>query len=341
MTSLFSLVLLLLVPFYSFLSSWERGEVNTALWHEVVRVAIVKDTRWVWVIQLIKHSAKRGTYLLAPHSPIIVGDYFWVLKKITPDLKALCIAMWSWFVRINGVTPNTKESLGRYKSAWYLFAPIHAHVEESNVLDLTLDEETLLANMRKTTRYMIKRAYKEWVVVKKENTQESIQKFIEQHQKHAKRTNGKANYVAFSPSFIKSLFTYFDDTQISCFNAYYEWVLEATVISICFGDWSVYYLGVSDIKHPKFSPAYVCQREAIKYAKSIGCKHHNFWWVSPDDNKKHPLRWPTMFKRGFWGTDHYLTHAHDLICSPKYWFTYVIEWARRHNRWYYYVRPTV
>jgi hypothetical protein len=116
--------------------------------------------------------------------------------------------------------------------------------------------------------------------------------------------------------------------------------LEATVISICFGDWSVYYLGVSDILHPKFSPAYVCQREAIKYAKSIGCKHHNFWWVSPDDNKKHPLRWPTMFKRWFGWTDYYLTHAHDLICSSKYWFTYAIEWTRRHSRGYYYVRPT-
>ncbi len=328
------------ISFYSFLSSWEWWEVNVALGHEIIRVAIVHEEKWIWVMQLIKHAARRWRYLLAPHSPLIVGDYFDVLEAVTPELKKLCGRYNCRFLRINGVTENTKENLASYKKLNYLFAPIHAHVEESNILDLTLSEDELLKNMRKTTRYMIKRAYKEWVTIKKENTKASITHFIDEHQRHAKRTNGKLQYVAFSPAFIESLFEYFDESQISCFNAYYEWHLEASVISICFGKWSVYYLWVSDIKHPKFSPAYVCQREAIKYAKSLWCTHHNFRGVCPDDNKKHPLRWPSMFKRWFGWSDHYLTHAHDLIYSQKYRMTYAIEWARRHKRGYYYVRPT-
>ena len=41
------------------------------------------------------------------------------------------------------------------------------HAEETHLLDLTISQEDLLKNLRKTTRYMITRAQKEGVVVER------------------------------------------------------------------------------------------------------------------------------------------------------------------------------
>lgn len=326
--------------FYSFLSSRERGELNQTLGHKIWRLGIFDDNHiCVWVIQCIKHCAKRGSYLLCPHSPLILGDYFAVLSSIKHSLQHFARKHGVWFIRINGVTLNTRKALDEYRSLGLVFSPIHAHAEETNLLDLQVSESELLSHMRKTTRYIIKRAYKEWVEVHRDNSQKSIERFIALHQAHAMRTDGKLQYVPFSSSFIHNLFVTFPSDNISCFNAYYKWRLEASVVSIIFGKKAVYYLGVSDVQNPKFSPAYVCQREAIKYAKTHWCDSYNFRWVCPDDNKKHPLYGPSLFKRWFGWRDYYLTHAHDLVCSWKYRFTYMVETIRKRKRWYYYIKP--
>ncbi len=326
--------------FYSFLSSWEWWELNQSLGHEVWRLAVLDTTdTCVWLIQCIKHSAKRWTYLLCPHCPLIVGDYFSILWSLKSSLMQFARAHWAWFMRINGVTVNTFAVLDNYKRLGLVFAPIHAHAEETNLLDLHASEDDILSRMRKTTRYLILRAVKEWVVVERDNTVKSVETFIWLHLAHAARTDGKLQYTPFSPDFIRGLFALFPSDAISCFNAYYGGVLEASLVCIIFGKKAVYYLWVSDIKHPKFSPAYLCQWEAIKYAKAHGCDSYNFWWVCPDDNPKHPLYGPSLFKRWFGWKDLYLTHAHDLVCSWKYYFTYVLETLRKRKRGYYYLKP--
>ncbi len=109
-----------------------------------------------------------------------------------------------------------------YQQAGFHYAPLHAHTEESNILDLTPDTETLLKDMRDTTKYMIRRASKEGVKVYKDNSPDRINEFYERHLRHAQRTNGKLNYTAFSKDFIISLFEIFDEKDISLFIAEYE-----------------------------------------------------------------------------------------------------------------------
>jgi lipid II:glycine glycyltransferase (peptidoglycan interpeptide bridge formation enzyme) len=51
-------------------------------------------------------------------------------------------------------------------------------------------------------------------------------------------------------------------------NAIYNQKIEASLVTLRFGKICVYYLGASEIKNPKFSPAYYLQWEAIRKAKS-------------------------------------------------------------------------
>lgn len=278
-------------------------------------------------------------------------------------------------------------------------APIHVHAEDTWLLDLVksakmdegskrdcdcalktsplppplrrgdfIDDEELLANMRKTTRYMIKRAIKEGVRVEKNNSEEYIDKFIEMHKKHSSRERG--SYTAFSDSYIRNLFKVFPERDINLMYAEYNPAchsetrneaknpvnyssrqgilrvaqndidsaknIEAMLVSIKYGKTTAYYLGASDIKHPKFSPAYLLQWEAIKKAREAGCTVYNFWGVAPDVNPSHPLAGVTLFKKGFGGYDYKIMHAQDMPLSSKYWLNWAVESMRRVRRGYYY-----
>lgn len=326
--------------FYSFLDSWEWWEIHEKDGHKVFRMGIFDSSEnQIWCIMLIKTLAKRWNYFLAPHSPLIKENYFEVLSFLKKAVWELAKKEDIHFMRICPVTKNTKENLENYKKAGFIFAPMHSHAEETHCLDLTKTEDELMWNLRKTTRYIINRAKKEGVEVELDNSEESINNMIKMHHKHSNRTNWKLNYHAFSPEFIKSLFETFPKWDVNVKNAYYNWEIEATLVTITFWEVCVYYIGASDIKHPKFSPAYLLQWSAIMDAKERWCRIYNFWGVAPDKEKKHPLTWVSLFKRWFWWDDIFLTHAHDAIFSPKYAKNYIVETFRRIKRGYYYKKP--
>jgi len=321
--------------FYSFLSSWEWWKFKKDLWFKVLRYGIYDEKEnLIWIIPFIKTLAKRWTYLFSPHTPLIIWDYFEILKAIKKDLIEIWKKEWASFIRFNPPVENIIENYNNFKNIWFSSSPIHEHAEETNILDLIKSEEELLNEIDKKDRYYIKRAIKEQVKVRIDNNQDHIETLIKMHQEHSK----KIWYHAFSEKYIKNLYKIFQN-NIRTISASYEWKIESILMTIKFWQTCVYYIAASDIIHSKFSPNYLCQWTAILQAKKDGAKFYNFWWVTPDKNPKHPLAWVSQFKRKFWWKDYFLIHAQDLIISPKYFITWIIESIRRIKRWYYYVIP--
>jgi len=356
------------LEFYSFLQSWEWWEVQEKLGKKVLRKGIVvntkqphppsslklqrasnslrrgsrtdllKDYKLIWVLQIIVVKAKRGNYLFVPHWPLVWGDFFDVLSWILDNLKIIAKENNCCFIRFNSTVKNTIKNKDNFKKLWFNDAPMHEHAEDTHLLDLTIPEEQLLSNIKKKDRYYINRAIKEWVEVLIDNKKDHIEQLIKMHTQHAHRNNGKNTYSAFSPEFIYSLYDAFWD-NISTISTSYNWNIESILMTIKFWKTCVYYIAASDIKNKKFSPNYLCQWEAIKKAKADWAKFYNFWWVSPDDNPKHPIAWVTKFKRKFAWYDYSLLHAQDLPLSYKYYFDWIIETFRRIKRGYYYKKP--
>ena len=326
------------LEFYSFLQSWEWWEFQELSWKKIIRYWIYDSWDLIGVFLLIKVSAKRSNYYFVPHGPIIKWDFFVVVSQIIEELKTYAYLDNMNFIRFNSPVKNKIENKMKFKSLNFINAPMHEHAEDTNILDLKIPEEELLTNIKKKDRYYINRAIKEGVSIRIDNDIDHVEKLIEMHHKHAHRTNWKKTYSAFSSKFIKNLYKVFWD-NISTISASFEWRVESILMTIKFWNTCVYYVAASDIKHPKFSPNYLCQWEAIKKAKKDWCNTYNFWWVSPDNNPKHPIAWVTKFKRKFWWNDYSLLHAQDLILSPFYWVNWLIETARRLKRWYYYKKP--
>jgi len=320
--------------FYSFLWSWEWLDFKETFWFKTLRYWIFDNNNLIWLLPLIKTKAKRGTYLFVPHSPLIKENYFEILNQILPQLKEIAKKEKAYFIRFNPPVEATKQNLENFKKLWFRNAPIHEHAEETHILDLTPTEEELFKKIKKKDRYLINRAIKEWVKVRIDNNPDHIDLLIKMHHQHSK----KVWYVPFSEKYIKNLYKVFKD-NIKTISTWYDWQIESILMTIKFNESCAYYIAASEIKHKKFSPNYLAQRTAIKQAKQDWAKTYNFWWVSPDNNPKHPLAWVSDFKRKRGGYDYFLLHAQDLIISPKYWFTWLIESARRIKRWYYYPKP--
>jgi len=332
--------------FYSFLASWEWTEFQEKSWNEVLKYWIYKDDELIGILPLIIKRAKRGTYLFAPHTPLISKKlkveskkweqwyFFEVLKDILPELKKIAKKYKASFIRFNSPVKNIIENKQQFKNLGFIDAPMHEHAEDTHLLDLIKSEEELLQNIKKKDRYYINRAIKEWVEIVKGNTPEQKEILTKMHIEHSK----KVWYHPFSEKFINYLYDVFWD-NITTISARYDWKVESILMTIRFWKTCVYYIAASDIKHSKFSPNYLCQWEAIKQAKADGCEIYNFWWVSPDDNPAHPIAWVTKFKRKFGWYDYSLLHAQDLVISPKYWFNWIIETLRRKKRGYYYKKP--
>lgn len=319
--------------FYSFLSSWEWWDFQELAWKKVLRLWIFDDSNLIWLFPLIKNEAKRGTYLFAAHTPLIKNEYnfFEVLNWVINQLIDISKSEWSDFIRLNSPVQNIKDNKTEFSNLWFINAPMHEHAEDTHLLDLTKSQEELLSNLKKGDRYYINRAIKEGVIIKKNNSKHQIDILKKMHQEHSK----KVWYHSFSNEFIDNLYKVFWD-NITTISASYDWKIESILMTIKFWKTCVYYIAASDIINHKFSPNYLCQWEAIIDAKQKWCTTYNFWWVSPDNNPKHPIAWVTKFKRKFNWYDYSLLHAQDLPITKKYWFNYIIETIRRIKRWYYY-----
>lgn len=338
-------------PFYTFINSWSWGEFNKLMGNKIFRLGFFENGKLIGLIFLVKIEAKRGTHLFAPYGPVIAEDsyeadlrqinnnysqdYLRKVYEILPEIKNLARKENACFIRIQPLLKNTKGNSIEFKRNKFKFAPIHIHAEDTWLLDLNRSEDELLCNMRKTTRYLIKRAIKEGVKVEKNNTLECITSFIRMHQEHSNREKG-LKYTPFSEKYILNLFNVFPEEDVNLLSAKYDGKVEAMLVSIKYGKTAAYYLGASAIKHPQFSPAYLLQWEAIKKACSESCSFYNFWGIAPDDNPKHPLAGVSLFKKGFGGYEYSLLHSQDIVISPRYWVDYAVESLRRIKRGYYY-----
>ena len=323
--------------FYTFLQSFEWGEFQSLLGHKILRLGFCDNDELAGVAQVFKIKAKRGVFYLCPHGPLISSKIqaAEVFQNLTAYLKKAGQAEQVDFIRLNTLLLNTSANQFLLKKQGYKFAPMHQHAETTWLLDVSLSQEQLLAQMRKTTRYLINRGEKEGVEVKKEISPEAIKKFISLHQAHSQANH----YEAFSADYLQKLFQVFDHNQISLKFACYKGIVEAASIIIYFGKTAAYYLAASKILHPQFSPAYLLQWESIKEAKAQGCMSYNFWGVSPDDNPKHPIYGVSNFKKGFGGELVDFLHAQDYPLTSKYYLNWLVESLRRIKRGYYYLKP--
>jgi len=309
----------------TFLQSWNWGEFQKLQGNKIWRLGSYNNEGLSSVILAIKIMARRGTFLLVQHNVGILEILLNKLKEIGKEEKCD-------FIRMAPLLEKNEKNNKIFKDLGFRESPMHASAYEATwKLDITLSEEELLKNMRKTTRYLIRQAEKNLdVAIEKSDKLEAVEIYQRMNREVAKRQN----FVPFSDEYIKNEFKVFskENEALWLFGKYKGEVVAGALV-IFWSEIGFYHQAASLSKYAKLSIPYLLQWEAIKEAKKRGCKLYDFWgYVDPVKNPKHPWVGPTLFKMGFGGKAHEYIKTQDLPLSKKYWLTYIFEKIRKVKR---------
>lgn len=317
----------------SFIQSWNWGVFLEKQGQKTYYLGIYDQDKLVGVALGTKVNAKRGKYIHFRHGPVIDWKNKEIVKFVLSELKSLAKREKVWFIRISPLIKDSKlitRTTKTYKSQMH-------DVDAQTTWEMKLDkaEETMLKEMRKNTRYNIRKAEKMGIEILKTKDPKYLEDFWEIFQDTVKRQQ----WNAYSFEYIKDEFeSFLEDDQTLLILAKYKGKFISASMFNFYNDQSVYHHSGNLTEYRKIPSSYLIQWEAIKEAKNRDMKYHNFWGVPLDENNEldqdHPWAGLGLFKVGFGGYGARWIHARDIPVSPLYWLTHLYEKLERMRRGY-------
>jgi peptidoglycan pentaglycine glycine transferase (the first glycine) len=327
----------------TFLQSFYWGEFHKEMGGKVWRCGFYDERGLKGVAQILKIEAKRGVFLLVPHGPVLAKESLALkeklLAKLLNYLKSIAKTERADFIRIAPIFERTKENAQIFEKLGFLQAPIFLHPEVTWELDLNLSEEDLLFQMRKTTRYLIRKSLnlKDLKVIKKTD-REGFEIFWNLYFQTAK----DQHFSPFSKLYLeKELEVFKKENLVEIFLAFYQEEPVAGAFIIFWNNAAFYHHGASLKKYRQVPASYLVQWQAFLEAKRRGCLFYNFWGIaegafnfknSSFNKKEHRFAGITLFKTGFGGYKKEYLQTQDFVLTLKYWLNFLVEIIRRYLR---------
>lgn len=321
----------------TFLQSWNWGDFNLSLGNKIWRMGIYNNDTLISIALIVKISARRANFLLIPHGPIFISglslkDKKNILELLVSEFNRIKSLEKIDFVRVSPLLHEEQGNQEIFLDLGFMLAPIQSSTYEATwKLDISKSEEDLLSNMRKTTRYLIKKTSTDpnISIIKSKDINDILV-----YQKLNKEIAERQGFTPFSDDFVKNEFNAFakDDKCVLLFGKYNEKIVCGALI-IFWSGIAFYHQAASLGEYAKFSIPYLLQWEAIKEAKKRKCTIYDFWgFTDPQKFPKHPWAGPTLFKMGFGGYKTEYLKTHDMPLTNRYWLNYIIEKIRKFKR---------
>lgn len=311
-------------PEANFLQSPEYGKMNEILGCKVFS----EDFEGKAYVLMVVRNAKRGRYLEIPCGPLVdfkdkklVEKVFAKIIKTAQEEKCVFVRMRP---QLKADADNLKllEKMGMEKS------PMHLAAEHTVMIDLTKSEEELLAEMRRQTRYEVRRADKLGIKVEKSNDKAIFEEFHAVQAETAKRQN----FVPPSQEVLLAEKEAFGD-NITIYKATSEGKPVAYGLIIKSGAEADYYEAASTELNRKLPGAYALLWQAMRDLKKEDYSRFNLWGIAPAGQPNHRYAGVTTFKTGFGGEILEFVPAHDLVISKiKYLKNLTVETIRKKRR---------
>lgn len=312
-------------PEANFLQSPAYGKMNELLGAKV----IFEDFDGNGHALMIVRNAKRGRYLEIPCGPLIDWKNKKVVQSTFEKIKEIAKKEKCVFVRIRPQLICTPENLQILAKLGLKKSPMHLAAEHTVIIDLTQDEEKLLANMRRQTRYDVRRAEKQGIAVTKDNGEEIFREFHKVQADTAKRQGfippNLKTLLAEKQAFPENIVIYVAKTAEN------EPIAYGLIIKD--GKEADYYEAASTPLNHKLPGAHALLWQAMRDLKAEGYERFNLWGIAPAGQPNHRYAGVTTFKTGFGGEMVTYIPAHDMIISKtKYLKDFVVETIRRKKR---------
>jgi lipid II:glycine glycyltransferase (peptidoglycan interpeptide bridge formation enzyme) len=192
----------------------------------------------------------------------------------------------------------------------------------TRVLDVSKSEEEILGQMKPKTRYNIRLAAKKGVTIEVVDDAEILYDLL---QKTSRRDKG---YQPHDKEYYQKMVEVLAAKEKGhVFVAKHDNDFLAAIFVTFYGELAIYlHGGFNEAKRNLMAP-YLCQWEAIKYAKKMGCKYYDFWGVAESDDPKDSWAGITRFKEGFGGEKIIFPGTFDYVVSP-FWYNILTLMAK-------------
>ena len=312
-------------PEANFLQSPEYGKMNELLKDK----AIQSDFGGKGHALMIVRNAKRGRYLEIPCGPLTDWNDKKAVKAVFDEIIKTGKSEHCVFVRVRPQLRATENNLKLLADLGLKKSPMHLAAEHTVVLDLTKSEDELLADMRRQTRYEVRRSLKQGITVTKDDSEEIFKEFHRAQSETAKRQG-------FVPPNLNTLLAEREAFKGNI-NIYVAKTAEGEPIAygmiIKSGKEGDYYEAASTDLNRKLPGAYALLWQAIKDLKAEGYERFNLWGIAPPNQPNHRYAGVTTFKTGFGGEVVEYVPAHDIVLSKVgYLKDYMVESIRKKRR---------
>ena len=197
--------------------------------------------------------------------------------------------------------------------------PAHAHYqpESTLIVDLTLSEEEILAQMKSKGRYNIKVAKKHGVTITESH---DIEAFYNLFKETTTRDHFSGHPLSYYQNMVKA-------TGAKLFLAMHESKPLAGAIVTYFNKTATYYYGASSNKNRNVMAPYLLHWHIMQDAKAQGFTEYDLFGIAPENAKNHPWQGVTSFKLKFGGTCVNYVDAQEVVYQP-FWF-WMMRLAKR------------
>lgn len=291
------------------LQSWEWGDVKAAQW-DVDRLGLFDDDELVGVVTVFLRSVPFSavTQLLGFQKVAYIPRGFTVrgTSNLDKGLRALEAYYRSKKVAFILIDPennifidtwNTDFANALSKNGWN-GGGVTEEPNQTNVVRIDADDETLMRNMKPKWRRNIKKAMREGVVVKEVAGKEGVDQFYAMISEVERNTS----FVARDKMYFQRIWDKLspnDLVRIFVATVGEEVVAAYMVLLTDKVAYEIY--GGSNQKGRDTEASYLLKWEIMRTMRIGGRTHYDHWGVAPKDADSHPLSGISYFKSGFGG----------------------------------------
>ena len=317
-------------PEANFLQSSSWGKVYEIDGEKVLYLGLYDNDELHGTAVVIVKNAKRGKYLEIPggpildwsHEPRFVKEFMFQIGEVAKTEN--CV-----FVRMRPNISDTGEHRQIAKDCNLVLSPMHLHAEHTVMIDLRYSEDELLKDMRRQTRYEVRRAEKMGIQVTFDTSKHAFSEFYDLQLETAHRQG----FIPSTRNFIMAQHDAFAGAA-RIYTASLDGKVLAKALVIMQSPEAVYHEAASTEEGRKLPGAYALQWQIIRDARNLGFKRYNLFGIAPPNSPHHRYAGVTTFKTGFGGNQIAYLPAHDLVIRKSHYqvvrFIENIRKKRRH-----------
>jgi peptidoglycan pentaglycine glycine transferase (the first glycine) len=215
--------------------------------------------------------------------------------------------------------PAGVRVLDLLRARGWRFSASQVQFRNTITLDLTQDEDAILAGMSQGTRRKVRLGPKKGVTARVATTDADFRTLYDLY----RITGERQGFLIRPPDYYREAWARFIEAGLAiAFLAEWEGRALAGLVLFHFGPKAWYFYGMSADQERERMPTYLLQWEAMRWAKAHGYPTYDFWGAPDSFTEDDPMWGVYRFKEGFGGTVVRHIGAWDYAPIPALYWAY-------------------